>query len=564
MIKRIKKKCADEGMSMLYVLAALIVTGFIASAMVKMMTSDRVGNSYYSTSAAARSAAKSGVIASVAKFEAGSSDILALLQRWINSNTREELIAANPNDEWILGSSTSYATIGGVMKYRTKLVAFDSEKFNIKIVSEGEDQSGARAMVTSLYHLDGLGYPEVEITNWGNENALFVGTGTDLWVHGEMNVDGNVYFGNTSGLRFDSYCAGSIFHKNFIIDDAATSLDSIRFDGKKDTAYEFKGPAYFGTRLEFTGNTEFDCAQKSGFRWGVAMKGSGNFINTHMASLWNGDLYGNFIGSGKLNGFNQFAHHNGDMTGLRISYVDVDEHSMSGSPELVSGNIDIQDSLGVSTDQCEIKVNPGVILEKYITEWHWGSGTPFTAERAQKLYDDINTPKWHGFLVLRLENDLVLDDGANAFDGKIIILVNGFTIQVGAHNNRTFNCLPTTNFTIVNNNAGKVISIGGWEYYRGFMWAGAGSTFKVGGAQIPASNIFGAIYAASGVDVMEWYPPGALTTFITYDPTVLEELDHDGFLTKINCTGAGGEVGISNELSVIKDRVTASLLSQSI
>ncbi len=176
--------------------------------------------------------------------------------------------------------------------------------------------------------------------------------------------------------------------------------------------------------------------------------------------------------------------------------------------------------------------------------------------------DDVNNPKWNGFLVLRLENDLVLDDGANAFDGKIIILVNGYKIQVGAHNNRTFNCKTNSNFTIINNKQGKVISIGGWEYFRGFLWAGPGSTFKIGGAQIPAANIHGAIYASSNVHQMEWYPPGALTTFIKFDSTVLEELDHDGFLTKINCDNANGETGISNKLTII-GQVLTSFVSQS-
>ena len=53
------KNIADNsGVSMLYVLAALIVTGFVGGAMIKMVASDRTSNALYSTSASARSAAR--------------------------------------------------------------------------------------------------------------------------------------------------------------------------------------------------------------------------------------------------------------------------------------------------------------------------------------------------------------------------------------------------------------------------------------------------------------------------------------------------------------------------
>ncbi len=124
-------------------------------------------------------------------------------------------------------------------------------------------------------------------------------------------------------------------------------------------------------------------------------------------------------------------------------------------------------------------------------------------------------------------------------------------------------CAPSANFTIIGN-GGRVDNIGGWDYYRGLMWAGPGCEFIVGGEPPAAENIHGAIYAVPGVDRMEWYPPGESKTFLEFDPTVLEELDYDGFLTKENCEPASDNPETEIRLVQKKANLSTSLISQSI
>ncbi len=77
----IKSTIKDQrGASMLFVLAALIVVGFIGTALTKMNSSDQMGNALYSTSASARSAAKSGMISAIHRLENGDGSNLELLQ----------------------------------------------------------------------------------------------------------------------------------------------------------------------------------------------------------------------------------------------------------------------------------------------------------------------------------------------------------------------------------------------------------------------------------------------------------------------------------------------------
>jgi len=59
----------SRGFSMVFVLAAMVLTGFIGASMIKLATSDQLGNANYAVSGTARSAAQSGILAATQKLE---------------------------------------------------------------------------------------------------------------------------------------------------------------------------------------------------------------------------------------------------------------------------------------------------------------------------------------------------------------------------------------------------------------------------------------------------------------------------------------------------------------
>ncbi len=572
-----QRKHRNSGMSMLYVLAALIVTGFIGTALLKVSTGDRISNAHYSTSASARSAALSGMIFAIEKFENPTHSVnnLLLLNKWIKAESGGPFTAA---DRWYVGMEDGYYTLPNInLEAKVEILAFDKARQNITLRSEGKGTGGSRASITSVYYLDGLDFEEVEEvieveeeveveTDWGEENAFFLGDGLSLDAHSAFDITGDVYIGSGTDIYFDSYVSGSTFQGNFIIAKANSAASNLlRFDGSTIT---FEGPAYFGTRPNLTGSATLNFDHKVGFEWGVKMKKDS--IELGNTAYWNYRNDADQSKSGEIDQNTNKIYHNGQFNYLyRADYgggaYDDTILTHNGSPAVVvnssemttANKVKIPDSLGINMSQCEIQVHPEVIDESFITDWTDGSATNFTGALANTMYG--TAPKWNGFMVLRLQSALSLVGGGDKFSGQMIVLVNGNRIY--ATGTGAMSCEPYANFTIIGN-GGTVENIGGWSYYRGLMWAGPGCDFIVGGAPPAASNIHGAIYAVPGATNMEWYPPGGSTSFLEFDPTVLEDLDHDGFITKENCDATSNDDETETETVITIITTTTTVLVQ--
>lgn len=550
LLEKLKKR---SGISMLYVLAALIVTGFLGTAMVKMNTSGHLSNAHYKQSASARSAAMSGLIAGISVLENGKIENLTMFKSWLNNNSNVPV-----------SITSGHLSNNGSMKYTTKLLAFDVDNFNVTLQSEGRGKSGSRATITSVYHIDGLGVTEKEVTNWGEENAFFLGDGLSLNTHAPFDINGDVFIGKNTNLWFDSHISGSVFRGNFIMAKASSeSVSNFRIDA---SSIDFRGPTYFGSRPSLSGSSTLHYYNRVGFEWGVEMT-TNEHIVLDSTAYWNYSNYSDYIDGGDIDQHGNSIYHNGLYNyfyGIDYGWGSVDHKIKThngptpvkvASEELVTGNVAIKDSLGIDVSQCEIHVHPEVIDESFILDWN-SSSVNFTGTLANSMYEHANT--WNDFMVIRLNSPLTLVDDGVKFDGKMIILVNGSRIYCSPTGAMT--CESDANFTIIGN-GGQIENVGGWDYYRGFMWAGPGSSFIVGGAPPAASNIHGAIYAVPGVQRIEWYPPGNTTSFITFDPTVLEELDHDGFLTKENCDASSESNETTTSLIQTQDRLSLSLIS---
>ncbi len=199
------KQGSNTGASLLYVLGALIVVGFVGSSMIKMVTSDKISRAYYSTSSSARSAAKSGMISAINYLREHEDETLERLQRWTNLSTRELLFKAYPDDQWVCGSGSSRVTLDDQMSYRTKIVSFDVSTFNITLLSEGHGNGGARAHMTTVYNLGGIGYEKIE--RMVPRHAIQLDGNDNFEMNCSLVVHGPSYFGG----KIVTYNKGAIF-----------------------------------------------------------------------------------------------------------------------------------------------------------------------------------------------------------------------------------------------------------------------------------------------------------------------------------------------------------------
>ncbi len=70
------KRYGNSGVSIVFVMAALIVTGLVGTALLKMGTSDQLSSSFYSSSESARLAARSGVISATSNIGSSNPDTI--------------------------------------------------------------------------------------------------------------------------------------------------------------------------------------------------------------------------------------------------------------------------------------------------------------------------------------------------------------------------------------------------------------------------------------------------------------------------------------------------------
>lgn len=194
---------------MLFVLASLIVTGFLGIAMLKLSGSDTTTNVFYKGSAAARSAAKSGIIDALNEIQTSDPTkrdaMIARLQRWIDTDLASNLAEA---DRWIVcgPNNGDFKPLSADMEYRVEMLAFDTSNFTVTLKSEGQKSGGGKAKITGTYRLDGLMFDKAEVNT--PTNALYLGSGAD-----EMNraitIIGDTYM-NSTGRFYDR--SGDQFH----------------------------------------------------------------------------------------------------------------------------------------------------------------------------------------------------------------------------------------------------------------------------------------------------------------------------------------------------------------
>lgn len=234
----------NSGASLLYVLAALIVTSFISVALIKAASCDQQNGVLYHSSASARSAAKSGIIAAISYLQAPQNidEIEELINEWrihganVNNKYKKIPINGNIDNE---GFVLPHLSIN--QKYKVKIIAFDIKKMNIALKCDAIGKGNSRASIMSVYHLDGLNIKNGPLPS----EALHIGGGGNEF-NRAIRVHGNTFI-KGGGKFYDPLLQKSVF------------------DGRVHVAYAedktclFKG-VHFKDTTFFAGDVDFEIA----------------------------------------------------------------------------------------------------------------------------------------------------------------------------------------------------------------------------------------------------------------------------------------------------------------
>ncbi len=542
---------------MLYVLVALIATGFISVALLKISTSDRISNVNYGTSATARSAAKSGIVYAIQQLEAsGSANVDATLERlqaWVDSARTSDI---PDNYVWFTTGTDHFQDMVGSsdLQFRTKILAFDHNEFTVTLQSEGIGNGGARATIVAVHHLDGLkieAHPTVRPTN-----ALHLGGGAGeldraLNVYGGMYIKGNGYcYGTDIPDRSNFY--GQVYidyraNKGFTIKNA-TFHEEVYFGGHSDS-------------IQLVTDYSISPASASALTKTIFKKGIGVenrlYVGSHYIGstgsngpsidVESGGIYANGAIFWNQNTSTKFDLMNNGVASLRQgkSYRSA---GSNGGDKIIKNNtgssiiynttdIDIPLALGIPKPP----VIPIFLDDIRLKAQNFPSGNSVTGAQMNTYYDNFGDyyiddadEKWAVYNY-RGSGGTPFQSGGTGFKGKVIWLVESHNMAISTQfYEHDIVGAPTVDkptldkgLTVlyVGNNK-KIEGMGGCDNFRGFIYSVTNkkNIYKAKNG----SAFYGGIYQSNpaGVFRLEGETTGASGTFeIHYDAGVMNDLE---------------------------------------
>ncbi len=521
-------KSKRRGNATVYTIAALLVVGFIGTALIKMAQHDVIGGTDYYQASRARVAAKAGL----QKFER----IVNQLPDSIVQVVYNMVVDTFPN-WWVVGDGANFEDMGNNSSYRVQAVGIDSSNFTMHLVCEGRS-GNSRATMHAVYELGNI---EVKTDqSIPQDFALYIGD-VNFNMYGPIDVNGKTRI--SGDVDFDLLASGSRFRQLF-----RTSVEN-SFQMWRGT-YTFDTIAYFGTEVHADGNTHFYLMKESGFDPRVAMTGSNNTMDFY------GDIYANanFTGAIALDAHNHdvivtTAFNSGSPNPGWVNFTEVQTGLTGANAQ------DIRDSLSISKIECMPLLDPSVIPVAKILSWNslrnsgLGGGSsilpspwvyaPAWNEVDGKManniwaYANANGKLWNGYAVVSVDQQCIATEGPtnDIFTQKIIFIVrNTKTLQADG-NGDMFRTSATASLVLFAQSGGTLANIGHWTTARGYIYTATGGRLDMGGSLAPFDPFVGAIHVADGA-TMNWYPAvlsGVPT--ITFDADVIADLMVDEFLT---------------------------------
>ncbi len=582
-------------------MAALIVAGFVGSALLKMSHHADMSSGMYEGSELARSAVNAGFQKALSRLEDREhiDDIVEILNGWLPTATST---SRTGKVRWLLQDADGtynekYHNLSSEMEYRVEIVGFDAKTFDIAIQSEARSARGTRtkARAVGVFRLKGLGYEKVN-TNWADGDAIHIEDGIELEFLAPITVIGGVRL--SANTSFGANASGSIFRGPFRTeDDPNATMD---FNGN----YTFGSSAYFGTKPNWLNQSltvpdphghvagatkqieiplQVSVTGKSGFPYGDRIDERGAVVTLSDSSFWMDESVArDWVRSPA------FSQHN--FNGKAVTYNDEFEMNdllVNYDEENSIEDLDrkrICQSLGIASDPCQLQLNLDAIPDEVIFDI---SNEYLTPEKMNSAYGG-GVALWKDeFLVLHIPKGKRKNVGESVDEvtAKVIILVEGtlqpsgtgggnagkaFSVAVDVMDNpdgigQIVNPANSGHVTIIACNGGRVMNWGGWpSRFRGLYYRQSGGEIEVGGSENGgAGNFFGGIYAEAGGPAIDWYPRvDPVNPTITYDPTVFEELAAVGLISKVGDECSGPEEIITEKLVLTRDIVTTELLSR--
>jgi hypothetical protein len=528
-----------RGASMIYVIAALLVTGFVGTSLINMSHSDRMVSVLYSGSQSARLAAHSGIVSATAFLGSSNSDTISDVLDMINGY----VAARNPDtlsDEflWIRGGADSWESISATQHFKVRIAALQPATFGVTLVSEGKGSGGSRATSVGVYDLSGLEYAIVSGST--PIHALQMDNGA-FEFDVPLIVNGNTSIRKGMALWDPAVFHGTLRCDTLVKSDGSKEIGAITFSSGQ---LEVDGAAYFAGEIGGGGaNAKFNSS--AGF------DGKFYFQNSKVQFDATGSSRYVFDGGTDDAG-------TGDMFDLQNNEIEVYDDSKLYEPvdnmdaffnmnnpswsSISNSSVDVAARVGFPTEPPpKIYFDTAALTVIHATidaASNNGNGPGLTGESLNAIYAASSGSRINGFAVARVINTntasgIFVNDGS-VFTGKLILWVDDARNIVQDYVETS----ASANLSMyVKDGAGTTPHFNNFNYARGYIYLNDYNTadnFAFGGNG-GNCEIAGGIYANENTQLF-FHGSGVQT--ITYDSDVITELAGTGVFN--NPDGSSG------------------------
>lgn len=552
----------NSGVSILFVMAALIVTSLIGTSLLRMSHSDRLSGVLYSSSESARTAARSGIIAAISRLGTTNPDsienILDLLNVYAGADNPDTL---NDTILWLNGGPDSWQNLSNTQKYRTRIEGFNAENFEISLISDGVGQGNSRATAVALYTLRGLGNA-IAASN-APINAIQMDNG-NFEFNCQFTVNGNTSVKDNITLHNDGTFNG------FVRVDSLT-----KSDGTKVASQVVLGnPTVFDSTVYFAGGIRDDGAHSLEFKQNIGFDGRVDYINNTTMKFsdsskvyFNDTVMGQTSDTVDVNGAYIYAHGTiseynsnsaGDIKGLDI----FKNKNPAGPSSLQNSPYNITEELKINSEpDPEIHFNRSIIdttkIYKKLSVSKW-SGL-ITSDTLIKWYNAASAAGklWSNeFMVIQFNpstsdyNPFQDVAGAVPFDKRVIFLIDDPYVRL--YKFYESNMMSGISVIYLSNYNTNENILNNTSNFRGFFYIKESSqrvTFANG------KTMRGALYF--GKDATTKFDGDGLVT-VTWDSAAIKAIDSTGIFS--DSTGAESD----SIILVDTDRIRADILSQAL
>jgi len=459
----------NKGMTMIYVIALMIVVGFIGTSMIKMATSDNINRIYYNQSQRATSMSKSAICYGVSYLEDPNNKdtILKYLQIFIDSNTPTSF-----------DITKGYYAVTPRDSIKVSIDAFDPDNFNVRFRVYARSH-GARSDAYGVYNIKGLGYKTTQVVTPIEMAAFKLSGNTDFESNCDVTVEGFTYI--TGKLTTNS--SKFLFTGPFYQDKSST--ETIINGG----SIVFEDNAYLGSHWSLSSGTTIKFEKKVGFEGGIQGHASkpyfgGNIYHNgrHTTNWTNAGLHMDWDKYWDAKGHDVYSVSSVYTNGkFKDSYIDRILKN-GGSYYVESSPMDLVDSTDMPEIPNDLTIDWSKInsVTTYYTKSHPHITTGADINNIYTMAYNAGDTLCGGFVVIRehsswngFPSSMVIKDDGTKISGKIIY------ISTLSHDLKMFPSTNSSGNVILICNTSNATTQFGVGYLRGILYVtGKGLQFQ--------------------------------------------------------------------------------------